>query len=132
MPPSYEEVYRLALQLSPDERRQLAQRLAGSPSGLTTESILHTLDQHAAQLHDLGVRRIGLFGSHVRGEAQLDSDIDLLIEMAAEDYSLFDLLGVRLYLQDVLGQEVDAVPADSLRPELAPHILQEVIYAEGV
>ncbi|MBN1966331.1 MAG: nucleotidyltransferase family protein [Anaerolineae bacterium] len=129
---AYEEVYRLALQLPPDERLHLVQALADSPSGLTVEEIIQTLNTHAARLRELGVQRIGVFGSHVQGQARLDSDIDFLVEMSTGDYTLFDLGGVHRFLQDVFGREVDVVPADSIRPELEQHICAGVIYAEGI
>lgn len=126
----YDEVFRLALTLSPEERRRLADALAGSPSGITAASILETLTVHAEALRRLGVRRIGLFGSHVRGEARLDSDIDLLVEMDRSRYSLFDVLRIGVYLEEVFNRKVDVIPADSIRPEAEPNILSEVVYAE--
>ncbi len=126
----YEDVYRLALQLSPEERRRLAADLADSPSGLTAEAILSTIRAHAEPLRRLGVRRIGLFGSHARGEARLDSDIDLLVEMAVQRYSLFDVLRISVYLEKVFDRKVDVVTADSIRPAARANILREVIYAE--
>lgn len=132
MSASVEEVYRIALQLSPEERRQLVQELSDSPSGLTTDSIIRALNAQASKLRELGVRRIGVFGSHARGDARLDSDIDILVEMADEHYTLFELLDVRFHLQEIFGRGVDAVPADSIRPEFEQLILQEVVYAEGL
>ena len=126
----YQDVHRLALALSPEERRQLADELAHSPSGLSADTILSTISAHAEHLHGLGVKRIGLFGSHVRGEARLESDIDLLVEMAAEEYSLFDLLRVGVYLEKVFGRKVEVGTLDMLRPEIRPHVLAEVRYAE--
>ncbi len=128
--PQYEEIYRQALALSPEERRRLAEDLVGSPSGLSADAILATLTAQADTLRKLGVRRIGLFGSHARGEARLDSDIDLLVEMAAERYSLFDVLRISVHLEKVFGRKVDIVTADSIRPAAEANILSEVIYAE--
>jgi len=46
----------------------------------TKQDILDTLDQNRSHLRALGVRRIGLFSSFLRGEQRPDSDIDLLVE----------------------------------------------------
>ena len=46
----------------------------------TKQDILDVLDQNRSHIRALGVRRIGLFGSFVRGEQHPDSDIDLLVE----------------------------------------------------
>jgi predicted nucleotidyltransferase len=87
---------------------------------------------HAKELHEMGVRRIGVFGSHVRGDASLSSGIDVLVAMVDQPYSLLDLMGVKVYLEDLLGREVDITPEDGLRPGLRDVILKEVVYAEDV
>lgn len=43
------------------------------------QDVLSLLDQNKSQLRALGVKRIGLFGSFVRGEQRPESDIDLLV-----------------------------------------------------
>ncbi len=43
------------------------------------QTVFHVLDQIRSHLKRLGVRRIGMFGSFVRGEQRPDSDIDLLV-----------------------------------------------------
>lgn|GEM_PF-2312029 len=47
---------------------------------LAAESILAALADHRARIRNLGIRRIGVFGSFVRGEEREESDIDILIE----------------------------------------------------
>ena len=49
----------------------------------TAGEILEILRRHRGELAEFGVRRIGLFGSYVRGEATPDSDMDILVEMDA-------------------------------------------------
>ena len=53
-----------------------------SPSLPThTTDLIHTLQVHLPELRQAyGVRTLGVFGSHVRGEARLDSDLDVLVE----------------------------------------------------
>ena len=48
----------------------------------TKDNVTGTLRQNRERLQDLGVRRMGLFGSFVRGEQGPASDIDLLVEFA--------------------------------------------------
>ncbi len=66
------------------------------------------------------VRHAGLFGSYARGEVTSDSDIDLLIEFKG-DKSLFDLVGLKIELEESLGQKVDIVTYRSLHPSLKRH-----------
>lgn len=127
-----ESVYRQALRLAPDERQRLIDYLVNPPPPITVDEIMDRLKAHVAHLRDLGVVKIGLFGSYVRGEADPASDIDLLIHMNDQPYSLLRLAEISQYLEGLLGRPVDVVPADSLRPELRPTIMDEVIYVEGI
>jgi|SRR5690554_1297055 predicted nucleotidyltransferase len=64
-----------------------------------------------------GAFNVRVFGSVARGEATVDSDIDLLIS-AREGVSMFDLVGLWLDLQDLLGRDISLVTDD-------PHPRQE-------
>ena len=68
----------------------------------------------------------GIFGSHVRGEAHPDSDVDLLVDFD-EGVNLFDMIGLEQFLEDKLGCKVDVVPRSSLRTELRSSVFSEMI-----
>lgn len=53
---------------------------------LTKEEIIEKLRENKEILKQYGVKRIGLFGSYIRGDQKKDSDIDLVVEF---DLSLF-------------------------------------------
>ena len=74
-----------------------------------------------------GVQRIGLFGSHVRGEATARSDVDILVEMKQPRFDNY--MDLKFYLEEHLGKPVDLVLADSIKPRLKPIITREVTYA---
>jgi len=71
-------------------------------------------------------REIGLFGSFVRGEQNANSDIDILAEFD-DGADLFDLIGLTLYLEEILQRHVDVVPKRALRAELQETVLREAI-----
>ena len=71
----------------------------------------------------------GIFGSHVRGEAHADSDVDLLVDFD-EGVTLFDMIGLEHFLEDKLGCKVDVVPRSSLRKELRASVFNEMIHFE--
>lgn len=73
------------------------------------------------------VKKIGIFGSLVRGEAQENSDIDVLVQFK-ENADLFDFLGLALFLEEKLHHKIDIVPERALRSELKDFILKEVAY----
>lgn len=77
-----------------------------------------------------GVERVRVFGSVVRGEAGLDSDIDLLVDRAAgpEGQPLRTAWwpgGLVAELEDLLGRKVDVVTEQALHPLLREAVLRE-------
>lgn len=70
-----------------------------------------------ALLRRYGVRRAGLFGSMIRGDARPESDVDLLIQ-PPPTMSLFGFSELALALEDMLGRPVDLVTYMSLHPRL--------------
>ena len=95
----------------------------------TADDILKFLQQERETLKSMGVLKIGLFGSYVRDEQKLDSDIDFLFTM--ENFTWRRWMNVWNFLEDSLGREVDLVPEEDLRPELHRYVFPEVRYAEG-
>jgi len=61
-----------------------------------------------------GARNIRVFGSVARGENSEASDVDFLVEFDP-GRTLFDLIGLRLDLRDLLRAEVDVVTPGNLR-----------------
>jgi uncharacterized protein len=99
------------------------------PTHWTADSILGYLRRHAAELQAMGVRKIGLFGSYVRGNEQPGSDMDFLFAM--ESMTWAGWMDVWNFLEDSFGVDVDLVPEKDLRPEISRQVLAEVQYAEG-
>ncbi|OGY08901.1 MAG: hypothetical protein A2700_00195 [Candidatus Blackburnbacteria bacterium RIFCSPHIGHO2_01_FULL_44_64] len=73
-----------------------------------------------------GVTRSALFGSYVRGEAQPDSDIDILIE-PPQGAGLFTIVALKRSLEGALKKKVDLITYRSLHPALREKILKEQI-----
>lgn len=60
-----------------------------------------------------GVKKAYLFGSYARGEANEESDIDLLLK-APKSMTYFALAGFVVDAEDILGKAVDYVLEDEL------------------
>jgi hypothetical protein len=77
---------------------------------------------HIAQKH--GARNIRVFGSVVRGEADQESDIDLLVDLGE---NLSPWFPVRLIqeLEALLGRRVDVVTEKSLKARIRQQVLAE-------
>ncbi len=99
---------------------------------LTAESIIGALADRRERIRGLGVRRIGISGSFVRGEEREASDIDLLIEFEEGRRSFDTYMGLKFFLEDLFGRNVDLVDRDTIKPDPAPYILMSVGYVPGV
>ena len=75
------------------------------------------------------VSRIGVFGSMARGEANDQSDIDLLVQFSKRK-SLLALVALERRLTEALGRKVDLLTEAALSPYLRERIMRElrVIY----
>ena len=71
--------------------------------------------------------RIGLFGSAARESMSEQSDIDVVVELETQD--LFDLIGIKLDLEEQLNQEVDIVSyREKMNEFLKRRIDKEAVY----
>ena len=98
---------------------------------LTRDEVLQYLtDNKTGFREQFGIRKIGLFGSYARGEQTDQSDIDILIEMAADTEDIF---GKRLELHELLvkrfNKNVDICHAQAIRPVFRTLILKDALYA---
>ena len=71
--------------------------------------------------------RIGLFGSAARDNMREQSDIDVVVELETQD--LFDLIGIKLDLEEQLCQQVDIVSyRERMNRFLKRRIDEEAVY----
>jgi uncharacterized protein len=96
---------------------------------LTKETILNTLRLNKPYFEkELGVVRIGLFGSYAKDLQQSDSDVDILVELKEPDYkSLFSIL---ILLEQQLNSKIDLIRmGPHLREKFMNTVEKEIIYA---
>jgi len=91
-----------------------------SAKKLTGEAILETLKKNKEILKKYGVKRIGLFGSFIRGEQKKNSDIDFLVEFKNPDFD--DFMDLVFYLEDLFGRKVELITNGSISPYIQPYI----------
>jgi len=88
------------------------------------------LRRHRRQLLDAararGVRRVRIFGSFARGEAQRSSDIDLLVDLEP-GRTLLDLAAFGREAQQILGVPVDVATPDMLEDRIRDEVLAEAL-----
>lgn len=72
------------------------------------------------------IKQIGLFGSYARGDADEDSDIDLIVEFE-DKVSLMKVLGLKTRLEADLSKRVDLLEPDSVDADLANEIAKSMV-----
>ena len=94
---------------------------------MTLEALLKAKRDEILQVcAKYGARNVRVFDSVARGEADEQSDIDLLVEFEP-NRSLLDHAGLWVELQELLGVKVDVVSERGLKPRIRQRVLQEAI-----
>ena len=73
-----------------------------------------------------GVKKAAIFGSVVRGEAESDSDVDILVEIES-NMSLLDFVGLTIEIEETLGRKIDLVEYSTIKPLIKERILSEQV-----
>jgi predicted nucleotidyltransferase len=97
---------------------------------MTRDEILKKLEENRETIRGFGVRRLGVFGSYVRGEQTETSDIDFLVEFERPTFKNY--FGLKFFLEKLFGCKVDLVFHDTIKPRIRNAILEKTVYAEGL
>jgi hypothetical protein len=83
-----------------------------------------------AKVHQLGerygIRNIRVFGSFARGDARVESDLDLLVEYVP-GHGGFAFVDFCDEVEKLLGRKVDVVPEDSLHALIRDKVLAQAV-----
>ena len=85
-------------------------------------SAIAKLKEHEAELRQLGIEHLYLFGSTARDEAREDSDVDLFFDHPLGSLGLFELMDVKETAARILGRKTDIMTRRSLHPLLRKQI----------
>ncbi len=86
------------------------------------DEVIEKLKTHEAELRQLGVQHLYLFGSTARGEAREDSDVDLFFDYERGKLGLYELMDVKEQTSRILGRKADIMTRDSLHKVLRSRI----------
>ena len=73
-----------------------------------------------------GVNYAGVFGSHARGDARPDSDVDILVSLGKKPFSIWDFIGFKNELADNLKKSVDLVSDEAVNPYFRDYIRRDL------
>ena len=99
---------------------------------LTSKDIVEEIEENMEKIKKYGVDRIGLFGSYIRNEQEMGSDIDILVEFEKDKKTFDNYMDLKFFLEDLFKCKVDLVIAEAIKPDLKPYILGNVRYASGI
>lgn len=84
------------------------------------EAILEIAAKH-------GAYNLRIFGSVARGEADEQSDIDLLVDYSLDRISPWFPAGLKLDLEKLLGRKVDIATEPALKDRIREQVLKEAV-----
>jgi len=90
--------------------------------------VLKTLKKHQSDLSENGVKSLAVFGSVARGEAEIESDIDILVAFHQAPVTFDVYMDVKIYLEDLLDNAVDLVISESMHPRLKQYVDQDAVH----
>ena len=93
---------------------------------MRADDVKQILASHRQRLAELGAAQLWVFGSVARGEARVDSDVDILVELS-RPVGLVAFSRLRRFLEQTLGTKVDLGTPDSLRPSIRAEVLTEAV-----
>lgn len=96
---------------------------------MSKELVLKILRSHKAELQDLGIESLFLFGSVARGEETSNSDIDIAANFHPEmKLDLLKMVSIKRKIEDLVGRPIDIVRLPAKKPDLQKEIERDQIH----
>lgn len=89
-------------------------------------NVVTVLKSKRAAIKQYGVQSLALFGSAARNRLRKTSDVDILVQFSQPTWANY--IGLKFYLEDLLGREVDLVTPKGLKPAVCPSVERNLLY----
>lgn len=93
---------------------------------LSRTVILGVIEKNRPEIEKFGVKRIGLFGSYLKGNDKRGSDLDVLVLF--ENPTFDNYMGLKSMLERLFHKKVDLVMENTLKPALR-YVKKQAAYA---
>lgn len=93
-------------------------------TSLTKTRILNTLKREQRVLKRYRVKRLGLFGSYVKGNPGRRSDLDFVVEF--EQPSFDNFMNLHAHLEQLFGRKVDLLTPEGVKSIRVKSIAQDI------
>jgi len=95
---------------------------------MNRDTAIAKLKANADAIKALGATSLYLYGSTARDEAKPTSDVDVFVEYdPGKAFSLFELAGIKVLLEDGLETDVHVTTRDGLHPLMRPGIEEDAV-----
>ena len=96
---------------------------------MTSKKILKILEMHKPELQKFGVKKIGLFGSHLKNSVRNKGDMDFLVELSNPTFDNY--IELKFLLEKIFRKKVDLVIEKNLKPSMQ-YVKEKALYAKAV
>ena len=95
---------------------------------METNTAIEKLRDRAHAFRTEGATALFIYGSRARGTHRPDSDLDVFVDYdPGKKFTLFNLAGVKLLIEDELNIEAHVTTRDSLHPKLKDEIERQAV-----
>ena len=94
----------------------------------TKSELITRLIQNSGRIQQYGVKQLGIFGSFVRDEAKVNSDVDFFIDFYQKKKTFDNFMDLAFYLEELTGRKIELLTPQSLNQFIGKYIVKEVEY----